>query len=95
MPQRITAEVSIDVLNILFTDLNIWTDIQKGHLRQIKLKPVPARNYSNASSRIILHILPNGKHIATTHCITDNKTGKVLHWDPKDIIVNDVCLFRV
>jgi hypothetical protein len=94
MPQRITAEVSTDVLNILFNDLNLWQYIKNGQLKSIKLKSVPARDYPHASSRIILHFLPNGKQIATTHCITDNKTGKVLHWDAKDIIINGICLFR-
>jgi hypothetical protein len=95
MPHRVTAEVSIDALNILFSDLNLWSNIQNGSLRSFKLKPMPAKNYPHASSRIILHFLPNGKHIATTHCITDDRTGQILHWDPKDIIINDICLFRV
>lgn len=94
MVYRITAEVSIEVLDILFNDLNIWFYINKGHLQSLKLNPAPARNFKNASSVIIKHLKPNGKHIATTHCIKDNETGKVLHWDPKDIVINDVCLWR-
>jgi hypothetical protein len=95
MPHRITAGVSEEILNILFRDLNIWSDIKHGQLRSVQLKSVPSSIFPDASSRIILHFLPTGKQVATTHCITDNKSGKVLHWDAKDIIINDLCLFRI
>lgn len=91
-----TAEVSLEVLNYLFDELDIWTKIQNGRLTS-EPKPgshTPSYVWRNATSMIIKHSQPDGKHVATTHCIKHDDSGDVLHWDAKDLIVGEVRLFR-
>ena len=90
-----TAEIPREVLESLFNDFNIWDKIRNGHLvsKPIARTCAPSYDWPNATSFMIKHFLPNGKHVATTHCIKDNK-GQVLHWDAKDFRLRDLCLWR-
>ena len=96
MPRVTTAEVPLEVLDCLFDEFDIWAKIQDDRLSSEPKPgtPTPSHDWPNATSMIIIHRLPNGKHITTTHCIRHDKTGDVLHWDAKDLIVGDVRLFR-
>ena len=90
-----TAGVPIVILNRLFDEFDIWTKIQDGRLTSECVSPTPSLAWSNATSLIIKHFLPDGKHVITTHCIKDNASGKVLHWDAKDIKLGDVRLWKI
>ena len=97
MPKITTAKVTQDELNHLFDEFDIWAKIQDGYLSS-EPKPgadTPSYDWPNATSMIIKHCRSDGKHVATTHCIKDNKIGRVLHWDAKDLIVGDVKLTRL
>lgn len=87
-----TAQVTRSLLNLLFDELEIWASIKNGHLVSRCNDPVVSYGWTGGNSYIIRHYKPNGKHIATTHCIRD-KTGEVVHWDAKDLMLNDVRLF--
>jgi hypothetical protein len=93
-PRLPTVEVSTEIINILFDQFDIWSQINEGHLTSFELPPTPAKGYIGASSLIIKHFKPNGKHIAATHCIRNKMTGKILHWDAKDLRLNDIRLWR-
>lgn len=95
MPRISIAEVSIEILNYLFDEFDIWAKVLDGRLSSKPLKPTPSKAWSNATSMIIKHYMSNGKHIATTHCIKDDNTGNVLHWDAKDFKLHDVRLWRL
>lgn len=93
MPRRITAEVSREVLNYLFDELHIWKKIHNGRLTSKPIDCIPSYAWPNATAMIIKHFLPNGKHIATTHCVRDD-SSHVFHWDAKDLRLHDVLLWR-
>jgi len=95
--KKTTAKVSIEILNYLFFEFDIWAKIQDGRLSSIVIANTlsPDRYGRNATSMIIKHFKPNGKHIATTHCVKDNQSGCVLHQDEKDLIVGDIKLTRL
>lgn len=93
MPYIQTTEVSAECLDSMFNKFDIWSKIKNGHLRSETLPEVPAKAFPDATSVIIKHFDANGKHIATTHCIKDCK-GSILHWDAKDLRINDVRLCR-
>lgn len=88
-----TAVVSSEVLNHLFDEFDIWAKIQDGRLTSKPIDGVPSYTWPNATSLIIKHFAPNGKHIATTHCVKDD-SGHVLHWDAKDFRLHEVRLWR-
>lgn len=88
-----TVEITLDLLELLFTDLGIWDKIRNCTLLNRRLYSKPSHTWPRATSMIIKHFLPNGKHVATTHCIKDN-TGRILHWDAKDLRLGDVRLWR-
>lgn len=94
MSRKITAGISISILNQLFNDLGIWTKICDGTLTTFPLSPVPSSSYPGCTSRILLHFDGTGKHIATTHRIMDEKTLKIYHWDAKGLQLNEVWLWR-
>ena len=94
MARRLTAGVSSEVLNRLFDEFNIWAKIHDGRLTSKPLGGIPSRTWPNATSFIIKHFIPDGKHIATTHCIKDDN-GHIYHWDAKDFRLHEVCLWRV
>ncbi len=96
MARITTAEVPREVLDCLFDEFDIWAKIQDGRLSSEPKPgtPTPSHNWQNATSMIIKHFMPNGKHIATTHCIKDKDSGDVLHWDAKDLRLHDVRLWR-
>jgi hypothetical protein len=89
----VTIEVSIEFLELLFKELCIWENIHAHKFLNYKTKGRPSSHWPRATSYIIRHSTPNGNQVATTHCVRDNK-GKVLHWDAKDIRINDVCFWR-
>lgn len=95
MRRKVTAEVSMEVLESLFREFDLWDKIRDGRLTSLPLprKDVPARHYANALSRIVKHSLPEGKHIATTHRI-ETADGDILHEDAKDFHLQEVCLWR-
>jgi len=93
VPRIPVAGVSSQVLDYLFDEFRIWPKIKDGRLTSTCLKGIASHNWPNATSFIIKHSLPNGKHVVTTHCVKDD-SGNVLHWDAKDIRLNDVRLWR-
>ena len=95
MPRIPTAEVSLEVLNCLFDEFDIWAKIRDGRLtsKPIPVPVIPSWAWPNAVSTIIKHFLPNGKHIVTTHCVKDD-SGHVFHWDAKDFRLHQVRLWR-
>lgn len=95
MPRIPTAEVSIKILNYLFDEFDIWDKVLDGRLSSEILERTPSKAWPKATAMIIKHHMSNGKHIATTHCIKDDKNGNVLHWDVKDFKLHDVRLWRL
>jgi hypothetical protein len=95
LPRKPTAEVSIELLGNLFRAFDLWSKIRSGCLisTPVAEKDAPSHHYPDALSRIVKHRLPNGKHIATTHRI-EALSGDILHEDAKDLLVDDVCLWR-
>ena len=89
-----TAEIPLSLLNTLFDDSDIWTKIRSGHLKSRCRVKEPSYSWPKGTSYIVMHFKPNGKHIATTHCIRDS-SGRVVHWDAKDIQLNQVRLYRL
>ena len=96
MPGKPTARVSIDLLNILFDEFDIWDKVRDGRLVSLPVprKDAPSHHYPGALSRIVKHSLPNGKHVATSHRI-EATDGAVLHEDAKDFHLQEVCLWRL
>jgi len=88
-----TAEVSLEVLNYLFKEFDIWAKIRDVRLTSRSVGATPSCTWPHATSLIIKHFLPNGKHIATTHCVKD-ASCHVLHWDAKDLRLSEVRLWR-
>lgn len=95
MPRKPTAEISKELLETLFQEFDLWNKIKDGRLLSLFLteKDLPSHRYPNALSRIVKHTLPNGKHIATTHRVED-LDGTILHEDAKDLLLQEVCLWR-
>ena len=97
MPKKFpTRKVTHECMDALFERLRIWDMIHDGRLTSevVSAKSVPARTYPNATSQIVKHIAPDGKHIATTHRIVSDDGGEVYHWDAKDIVINGIRLVR-
>jgi len=93
MPRIPTAEVPKEVLDYLFDEFDIWAKIHDGRLISEPIDGLPSSTWPNATAMIIKHFLPDGKHIATTHCVKDD-SGHVFHWDTKDLRLHDVRLWR-
>ncbi len=87
------VSVSLELLNLLFDEFDIWQKIKDGRLTSVELRPYPSKAWTNATSLIIKHFLGGSKHVATTHCIRDGN-GVIVHWDAKDIHFSQVCLTR-
>ncbi len=85
-----TAQMTRDLLNYLFLEFDIWNKISNGCLDSRPIGRVPSKSWTEATSMILKHFLPNGKHLATTHCVKDNKNGSTLHWDVKDLVISDI-----
>ena len=96
MPRKPTARVSIDLLNVLFDEFDVWDKVRDGRLVGLPLpkKDAPSHHYPGSLSRIVKHSLPNGKHVATTHRI-ETADGAILHEDAKDFHLQEVCLWRL
>lgn len=94
MSRRITAQVSAQVLQQLFKEYGIWRKIRGKTLTTVQLHPVPSVTFRNGTSRILLHFDANGKHVASTHRIMNEKTGAILHWDEKGMQLDDLWLER-
>ena len=93
MARITTAEVPKEVLDCLFDDFHIWDKIRDGRLTSKSIGSTMSYTWPDATSLILKHFLPDGKHIATTHCVKDND-GNVLHWDAKDVRLRGLCLWR-
>ena len=96
MPRKPSAEISRELLDILFEEFDIWPKVRDGRLTSSPLvdKDVPSHHYPDALSRIVKHSLPNGKHVATSHRI-EAVDGAILHEDAKDFHLQEVCLWRL
>jgi hypothetical protein len=94
MPRVPTVEVSRPILNSMFRKFNIWHKIRNGTLTTNIADSRPSYKWTNATSEIIKHFTPDGKHIATTHRVRDT-TGRVLHWDAKDFRLKNIRYWRV
>jgi len=101
VPKIPTAEVSQELLDSLFAEFDLWAKIKDGRLtsQSVAGKDLPSWRWPNATSTIIKHIRPDGKHIATTHCIADiqgqalqDEEGHPIHWHAKDFRMLDVRL---
>jgi hypothetical protein len=88
-----TVEVNLQVLELVFQDFDLWSKIRDGRLTSKPVYRAPAKTVPYGTSSIIKHFLPNGKHVATTHCI-EAANGQVVHWDAKDFRFRGVCLWR-
>ena len=95
MPTKPTVKVSPEVLAVVFEDFNLWAKIEDGRLLStiVSAKDSPARHYPDATSRIVKHLIPRGRHIATTHRIEDSN-GNILHQDAKDFHFPGLILTR-
>ena len=96
MPRKPSAEISRELLDVLFEEFDIWRKVRDGRLTSFPLvdKDVPSHHYPDALSRIVKHSLPNGKHVATSHRI-EAVDGAILHEDAKDFHLQGVCLWRL
>ena len=96
MPRIPTAEVSEELLDSLFDEFDIWVKIGSSQLTSepVAEKDAPSWQWPNATSRILKHHLPGGKHVITTHCVLGSQ-GEVLHWDVKDFRLHEVRLYRL
>ena len=88
-----TKEISKSILKSMFRKFDIWRKIKCDQLTSIITGSYPSRQWPDATSEIIKHYTLIGKHIATTHRVRDS-SGKILHWDAKDIRLNQVCYYR-
>jgi len=93
MPRVPTAAVSSQVLNDLFEECEIWAKIKDGRLTSTFHSGIRSHNWPDATSFIVKHSLPDGKHVVTTHCVKDDH-GTVFHWDAKDILLDGIRLWR-
>ncbi|MBI4310510.1 MAG: hypothetical protein HY681_01905 [Chloroflexi bacterium] len=93
MPRKPTAHVQHELLESIFDEFELWEKIADGRLLSEVVALDPSRAWPGATSRIIKHYLPSGKHIATTHLITDAR-GTVLHRHAKDFLMYEVCLWE-
>ena len=96
MRRKPTAEISLELLESLFQEFDLWAKIADGRLPSsiVAQKDAPSHHYPNGVSRIVKHHFPGGRHIATTHRIEDQQ-GNILHEDTKDIHFQEVCLWRL
>ena len=95
MRRKPTVQISIELLDSLFDEFDIWSKIKDGRLVSLLLpsRDLPSHHYPDAISRIVKHSLPNSKHIATTHRI-EGPDSSILHEDAKDFHLHEVCLWR-
>ncbi len=95
MAKKSTAQISLEVLDIVFDDFDLWDKIRDGRLRStiVVARDAVSRHYPGALSRIVKHSFPDGTHICTTHRI-ENPQGNILHQDAKDIHFRDLVLWR-
>ena len=95
MAKKPSAQIPLEVLNIVFEDFDLWAKIHDGRLHSTILvrKDISSHHYGGAVSRIVKHTLPNGTHVCTTHRIEDLQ-GNILHEDAKDILFGDLVLWR-
>jgi hypothetical protein len=90
---KLRAEKDSLVIQKYFVDLGIWDNINDGTLSTFPLEGSPSKTYPGGTSRILLHYDANNNHLATTHRITDEKTGHIFHWDAKGLLKDGVWLW--
>lgn len=93
MPRIPTVEVSHAVLKAMFRKYSIWRRIRAGELSSETASSTPSSAWPDATSEIIKHLTVEGKHVATTHRVRAS-TGRVLHWDAKDLRLKGTCYWR-
>jgi len=95
LARRPTALVTLDFLELLLTEFDLWRKIDDGRLTSepVAERDAPSHRFPGAVSRIIKHRTVTGTHVATTHLIDDDQ-GTVFHRDAKDFIMYEVRLFR-
>ncbi len=93
VPRIPTAAVPKDVLDRLFDEFDIWAKIGDGRLVTKALDGTPSSTWPEATSYIVKHLLTDGKHVVTTHCVKDDK-GNLYHWDVKDMMLGGIRLWR-
>ena len=96
MPRIPPVRVPDQLLVSLFDEFEVWNKIKDGRLstEPVAEKDAPSWRWPGATSRILKHRLSNGKHVITTHCAVSN-SGEILHWDGKDLMMQEVRLYRV
>ncbi len=90
---KFRTEEKSSIIEKHFVNLGIWDKIKDGTLRTQYLDGSPSRTYLGGTSRILLHYDSNGNHLATTHRIVDEKTGRIFHWDAKGLLKDGVWLW--
>ena len=92
----LTTEISYDDMQLLFAEFGIWSKIESSCLESeiIVRDPATNPNYQDCTSEIIKHFDTNGKHIATTHRIIKNSDNSIVHWDAKDILFDNIRIYR-
>ena len=85
-----TIEVSEPVLKSMFRKYGIWKKIKSRQISRRVIQNRPSTRWPRSSSQIILHVTPQGKHIATTHRVI-RRNGQVVHWDARNIRLGGVC----
>ena len=91
-----TAEIPAQAMNLILEEFEILAKVDDGRLSTIIAFETPTRpgRYSNCISRILKHYTLNGKHLATTHCITDlGGQDRHRHRHGKDFRIQEVCLW--
>lgn len=94
MPRTVTNQVSRQTLKSIYRKFDIWRKIKTGELTSEPTKPEPSNNWPEGTAAIIKHLDAHGKHVATTHRVENTTTGKIYHWDAKDIRIGGICYWR-
>jgi hypothetical protein len=85
-----TVEVCVVVLKSMYRKFDIWRGIKNGELVNRVVYNSPSHSVHNGTSQIVKHFTTDWRHIATTHRIRDS-SGRIVHWDAKDIRIGGVC----
>ena len=93
MARVLTVIVEIELMDALFAEFDILGGIADGRLSAEVVDSVSSHAYPGHSSTILKHFNSKGKHVATSHRISDND-GNTPHWHGTDFVLNDVKLIR-
>ena len=88
-----TADISIELLDMILAEFDILDKVNDGRLRTEVAYQTAAKDPSmpDAVSRILKHFTVEGKHIATTHQVLQ---GSEPHWHGTDFTMYGVKLIR-